>query len=659
MSAVDRLLARVGKTRAQLPPRSKLGAVLHRGGVRNTPEVQRILALPSYRWQDDSEIEALGAWLDRTYGFGVRPGCQPRCGHMPLRDGCPECSRARHACACCGTGEMHLHPVQTAALQAIHDHGGLFAVICVGGGKTLITYLAGVIRGVERTLLVIPAALRQKTLRDFARLKRHWVGPQRLHIISYELLSRDRGLAELEAFRPDLVVADESHRFKNNRAVCTIRLHKYLTKTNPDAAYAEMSGTTTTRSILEYHHRSNWALQENMPLPQSHNEASEWAGALDEDPAALPLLPGALLQFCSDDEIQSISADPSRANTLQNVRAAYARRLLTAPGVVGSKANFAGAMSLRVTGHEFRPAPVVLEAFQRLRDCWERPDGHPIESPADLWRHARELIQGFWYRWEPPPPQEWLLLRKEWGATCRQVLRDFRDIESPLIATRAIDDGRIPWACEALENWRAVKDTYQPTTVAEWIDDTCLRWAERWARHREPGIVWTWESAFANKLSERTGLPYYGSKGLCGKKMIEDEQHTCIASIKANMTGRNLQQFARSLVVSAPPGNNVWEQLIGRTHRDGQRADEVVVDALFCCYEQWNVFRRAVRQAEYVERTMRQEQKLNFADVTVQDENTIAERHASGDPLWCKANAEFFETGGGYSLEELGLEKIR
>lgn len=622
-----------------------LSTLLHRGGVKNTAELDRILALPTYRWQDDPDLEAVGAYLESLLALPLRYGCLPRCGHKePVRT-CTECTRAREACVCRGAGEMHLRPVQTAALQCIHDYGGMAANIRVGGGKTLISFLAGPLLDIERTLILIPAKLQAKTLRDFAMLKRHWKSARRLHIISYELLARDRGIAELNAFRPGLVVTDESQKLKNLRAACTIRLHRYLTKTNSDAGYIDMSGTMTKRSILEYHHRVMWAVPDNLqPLPRSHGEAQEWADALDEKVAPTGrLLPGALLRMCTDAETAEIARDPCKSTVMRVVREAYARRLLSSPGMVGTEDTYDGTMGLQITGHEFEPGAAVMEAFERLRNAWELPDGHTIDSPADLWRHARELIQGFFYRWDPEPPREWIMLRKIWSATLRQILRDFKELESPLMAVRAVDDGRIPWAAEALKDWRAIKPIYKPTTVAEWIDDACLRWVEAWASSNV-GVIWCCDVKFALRLAERTGMPYYGAKGLCNGKMIEDETRTCIASVKANNEGRNLQyHFSRNLVVSVPPGGDVWEQMLGRTHRDGQEADEVTADVPLCCYEQWDVFRQARRDAEYVERTMRQAQKLNFADIDVTGEAEIQARHASGDPLWCRDNARFFE----------------
>lgn len=949
---LEALLQRKGLTKADIKPKSKLGKILHRGGVPNTPEMQRILELPSYRWQDDPEIPDVAAFLEQEYAHPPREYCKRRCGHEERQEECPECIRAAAGCVCRGEGYMSLRPIQAAALQAIHDIGGMLGPIRVGGGKTMISYLAGSILGAERVLLVIPAKLKKKTEREFALLKKHWRAPKRMHIITYELLSRDRGLAELQAYRPDLVIADEcfppgtqiatpegtksiedlrtgdrvwsvgrqgpqveeiteawsnpqqgrlieivlatvprkkirtteehpfytsegwkragelrvedeivclvpevesqdeeeplllsellcsveddptghtgrcarpcsegetkgrdpqsmggwslrehqdsneeshageqphalqchesegikhlegegtrpesargereaaasrpqdaggdtrlarrvdgrdrqrkrtplqhrhsqpfnksgsrggreipqgsvaeedglgerripsiprmariesiqrtgaagpgedrrvyslevsgprtyvladtgavvhnSHKFKNPRAACTKRMHRHLTKENPTAGYVDMSGTVTKRSILEYHHRANWAIPDGLQaLPRKYHEVRDWADAIDEKPSqAGRLMPGALLQMCNDEQIVEISKDHSKSTAIRVTREAYGRRLMSAPGVVGTEDQFDGAMSLQIQAVDFEVGPAVVEAFQGLRDEWILPDGRPVDMPAALWSHARSLVQGFYRKFDPAPPEDWMLARREWASMTREVLSRYHDIDSPLGVTRAVEDGRASWAAEALSEWRAIKDEFVPNSVAEWVDDSCLRWVADWAS-KNRGIIWVHEVPFGVRLSEQTGIPYYGQEGLCKGKMIEAETDTCIASIGANSEGRNLQYaFSKNLIVSAPPGGAVWEQMLGRTHRDGQEADEVTVDVVLACFEQWDVFRRAMRDAEYIERTTFQSQKLNFADIEIQDEVDIQKRHRGGDPLWSKRNAEFYE----------------
>jgi hypothetical protein len=54
--------------------------------------------------------------------------------------------------------------------------------------------------------------------------------------------------------------------------------------------------------------------------------------------------------------------------------------------------------------------------FDRLRSQWETPDGWPISEPAIRNQHARELGLGFFYRWNPRPPDEWLDARRAYFA---------------------------------------------------------------------------------------------------------------------------------------------------------------------------------------------------------------------------------------------------
>jgi hypothetical protein len=51
-----------------------------------------------------------------------------------------------------------------------------------------------------------------------------------------------------------------------------------------------------------------------------------------------------------------------------------------------------------------------------------------------------------------------------------------------------------------------------------------------------------------------------------------------VLSVAAHHEGRNLQFANRNLCLTMTPSGKVWQQLIGRTHRQGQDADEVSID---------------------------------------------------------------------------------
>jgi hypothetical protein len=96
-----------------------------------------------------------------------------------------------------------------------------------------------------------------------------------------------------------------------------------------------------------------------------------------------------------------------------------------------------------------------------------------------------------------------------------------------------------------------------------------------------------------NKLAQVSNLRYYGRGGV-DENGRPIEQHvkdwSMIASIASNAEGRNLQGWSNNLITSCPPNGSQIEQLLGRTHRDGQEADEVNVEVMLGCAENLESF---------------------------------------------------------------------
>jgi hypothetical protein len=88
-----------------------------------------------------------------------------------------------------------------------------------------------------------------------------------------------------------------------------------------------------------------------------------------------------------------------------------------------------------------------------------------------------------------------------------------------------------------------------------------------------------------------------------------------VLSIAAHGTGKNLQWTNRNLVCTPPTGGDIWEQLIGRTHRQGQTADEVFVDVYQHTAAVVEGFAKARSSAVYSESTMGQRQRLAIANL--------------------------------------------
>ncbi len=507
------------------------------GTVKHNDELRRIMALPRRLWDDDPD------YLTKILKT-------------------PQ-------------GTMGLRQIQHVALTEIGMVGGLFGPLRVGAGKTLISLLAPVVGFAARPLLLVPASLVGKTERDSTLLRVHWDLPSHIRIMSYEWLGRVQAAEALEEYHPDQIVADEVHRLKNPRAACTRRVRRFMAE-HPSTKFVAMSGTITKRSIKDYAHIIRWCIKGTAcPLPQWHGDLELWADALDERKGQTKRAnPGALRALCNEEEDKLWTEEPRRA-----ARMAYRRRLVETPGVVATKSTPIDA-SIRVSSVEPPVTSAIDDAFATLRDMWETPDGWPISDGLSMFRHARELALGFFYIWSPRPPAPWLEARRAWCSFVRKILGHSRKLDSELQVRR--EHGDSP-ECRA---WVEIRDSFKPNTEPRWLDASIVKYCASWAKENN-GIVWTEHRCFG-ELLQSLGVPYYGRKGLDARgNMIEEHPagQGLAASIPSNSTGRNLQAWSKNLIVSMPANGLQTEQLMGRTHRDGQPADEVTFEIITSCAE--------------------------------------------------------------------------
>ena len=207
------------------------------------------------------------------------------------------------------------------------------------------------------------------------------------------------------------------------------------------------------------------------------------------------------------------------------------------------------------------------------------------------------------------------------GLRARSARRS-RSLDTELQVVNAVDAGELPaWVnadgTSVLKAWRDVRDTFKINAKPVWHDDSALQACVTWMA-REKGIVWCEHVFFARRLAQLTGATYYGADGVsdAGESITHVKPgKAIIASVQANATGRNLQCFSTNLITSMPPGPAIVEQLIGRTHRDGQEADVVTVDILVGCREHYDAFHRALDGARAAQDTLGHEQKILLADL--------------------------------------------
>lgn len=574
-----------------------------RQGVAYSPEFSRICALPRRTWTDE-QAETLAETLTSALS---KPG-----------------------------NVRKLRPVQAVALREVHYCRGGVVPLRVGGGKTLIALLSFTVLRSKRPILIVPAKLKTKPAhisnpnrwgkaeRDIREWSKHFRILPNIRVESYEKMGRVSGAEILEEYQPDVIVLDEAHKIKNKRAAVTKRMLRYLDE-HPDTVLVAMTGTFTKRSLKEYAHIAAHALGDGSPLPRRYNELEQWSAALDEKVNAVSrVAPGALYDLCTEEE----RADP---DTLAAARAGFQRRFSETPGIITTRDQRIGC-SLYVEDLVLAsPDPPIDEAFRKLRTTWETPDGWAFSEAVQLWQHARQLALGCYYRWDPRPEEAWLNARREWAAICRQILSNNQQrLDSELQVTRAVANGygdRLG-APDALAAWRAIKGEFTPNTEVVWLSDGVCQQIASWMSEG-PGIVWVEHRALGAKLSELTGRPYFANRGLDSRSNYianQDGRSSIIASVASNAEGRDLQMFDRNLISSPMPNGMQWEQVIGRTHRDGQLSDEVTFTAIVSCIEHGFALEQAKKDSRYMQDTSGSEYKLCYADLNLTPLEVLAEK---------------------------------
>ena len=567
--------------------------------VARTREITRIAALPRRVWSDEAATR-LAAMLTQEL-------------KTPL-------------------GTMHLRPVQAIALYEAMETGGIFGPIPVGGGKTLVTLLLPLVLEAKNPVLLLPAALIEKTWHDRKQLAEHWRLPTNLQLISYESLGLVQSAQRLEYIRPDLIEADECFYLKNHRAGRTKRVTRYM-RAHPETKFVGLAGTVMKGSIKDFAHLLRWALKGGAPIPATDDEVATWADALDEKVNPLARRkPDALFELEAAAVADAVTFEGMSTGSLTRARRAFQGRLLQTKGVVASSKTDGVTCSLRVAALEYKPALITEQHIDSMRRGvkdksgeytvlpWTTPDGWAFSQAIEFRMYLRQLALGFHSIWRPRPPPEWTSARRDWAVFCRETLAHSHTLDTELQVANAIDAGKLGQvATEILAAWRAVRDTFKIQPQDVWHDDTALLACAAWMKDNH-GIVWTEHIFFGRKLAALTGATYYGANGLSDRGesiTLVKPGKAIIASVQANSTGRNLQMFSENLITSCPPGPAIVEQLIGRTHRYGQEADTVTVDILLGCLEHHDAFQRALDGARAAADVLGHDQKLLLADLCI------------------------------------------
>lgn len=479
-------------------------------------------------------------------------------------------------------------------------------------------------------------------------------GKRGCYVMPYSYLSTRDAEDVLFAIQPDLIILDEAHNVKNPSAARTMRLNRYLRNKQP--RIVALSGTITSKSIHDYHHLISHALRENSPLPLDPTLANNWSFVLDAgaDPSegqTGPITP--LIRWCrgSFPATKLVSGIPG-------FRQAYKLRLNSAPGVVATGDSEIGVSLILenqpVEKHEQYPDFARLKRLMDdVEELWRTPSGDEIEWGFHKWRYQYELSAGFYHHLRWPNVAElvekqklstmeaeaYLALAQQHHLAQQLYHRELRRwieysgkpcLDTPLlIGANMAQHGDRDVGAALYVTWRGMKDLEfdgMPARISEPIrvcDYKILSTVE-WAKQLEGGVlIWYLHNAVGRWLYEKmqeAGLdPLWcpsestrpGSNVAIGDPA--NSQRKIIASMGGHGTGKNLQHFQQQRFLQFPREADRLEQVLGRTHRNGQQADELTAHTFNTLpFDHMNVAACLV-DALYIHQTTGSRQKAIYA----------------------------------------------
>jgi hypothetical protein len=484
-------------------------------------------------------------------------------------------------------GSRPLFPVQRAALADLAATRHLCMFANVGVGKLLVGALAPVVLGTRVNLLITYAQLLDKTKREIAEASKHWrCNPDDFTYVSAERLVRSELLA-----RPwDLIVVDEAHLFRPG-SQRSKAFEAYL-KRHPGTSVVLLTGTPGDDDIRDVAFLSKLAHgPTHSPYPTRWHALDQWHRALSER-VDDRLEAGCLTEF--------VGPAPANDVSLDDVRLAVAEHAARTPGHLVYRPAQTVSCSLYLSSHTLRrPTSRALErAYESTRLHGHLGDYDFAELPAERWRLLRQLGLGYAKIIDPRPPAEWILARRLWASICAAYVGTHYENVAQLCAAAAEPSHALNTSMNA---WRAIEPSFKPAHKVLWYDDVVVRWCVEWLQTTK-GLLWTPYPDFGEKVSLEAGVPFFHRLGVCSRYgSIESYgSHTgAVLSIQANSTGRNLQRWSQSLVVAPPAKSDSLNQLIGRTHRTGQNAEQVNATFLFSCGQHIDAVERALERAKF------------------------------------------------------------
>jgi hypothetical protein len=428
-----------------------------------------------------------------------------------------------------------------------------------------------------------------------------------------------------------------------------------------------LSGTITRKKISDYAHLARLALKDQSPTPIKESSITVLGSVIDAETTGAGL--SALDQERARQLIEwatAMSINPGEkvekkglhATFQEKVRESFQFRLRSAPGVVATS-DASVDCSLYISWSE-PPRPRTPEA-ERMAEIMKKvvrdqitPDGDTIDFGMHTFKWLYELSSGFYNSLIWPLPEDiqkssahhgkkitenesiMLLEQAKSQHALKQVyhkeLRRFLDYQhtpgcdSPMLVglelTRQLEGkaAKHPLPRGLVETYREQKAAWyedlperigKPVRICDYKILAAVEWAKQ---HVDVGgIVWVHHPEIMVWLHERleaASVPH--TMAMAGDNESPYASGVVVASF-AHCTGKNLQHQSHNLFLEIRREASIMEQAIGRTHRAGQKADDVRVDVFISSGFDLALFNATMRDADYIQSTTGQAQRLCYA----------------------------------------------
>lgn len=499
-------------------------------------------------------------------------------------------------------GTWTLNQDQADALATVERARGGLLMLDVGAGKTLLGKLLPYQLGVDpsRALVICPASGVKEAQRGDE--SKHFLTPPGLMYRSFTFISRNPNF--LRHFAPELIIVDEAHNFRNHEAARTASFLDYVKTAGP--MLVGMSATLADRSLMDFHHLADHSLGDCNPLPRAYNVAREWASVVDVNPRDE-------YSHAASRQLQRLAnaADvPHHLDEATRARLGIQRWLGTREGMVISTAGSCEKpLVVRdIVDPGFDPSALAEHASNALDNIVD-PDGEYLPTPLHAYRLAQQLSMGYYYRWiweDGEKHLDYTYARSELNAAVSEHVSHLkRGHETPGRVMALLEAGLLENSERlelAIADFNALTHRAPIRREVVWLDDTPVRAMVERVKERGEGILWYQHHGLADKIEE-LGVRVYRA----GERPADDG--VIAASVAAHGTGLNLQTHRYSVVLEPPSTPRIWQQLLGRLHRQGQTQD-VLFEVAAWTDELRRIIENAVSAATFVQETLGIPQKI-------------------------------------------------